>query len=164
MDALQAAQEQRHPLSIGDVMLAPGIFLWEQRVQPVLTAPRRSGGSGVSQPTAGQGSSNPALQVGTTQPVADLVLSAWEREAQALRAHWHAQGFEHHGARAWTEVPVSPPSLRGLSRGDRVVEMVELGFLWASKKRGLSPLSPADRARIAENLFVDVSQNPHRKP
>ena len=42
--------------------------------------------------------------------------------------------------------------------------MVELGFLWASKKLGLSPLSAEDRPRIAANLFVDTSQNPRRTP
>ena len=88
----------------------------------------------------------------------------WEEEARALRERWRSQGFRHHNARPWTEVPLSPPLLRGLPQTSRVAEVVELGFLWASKKSGLSPVSARDRPFIATNLFVDVSQNPSRNP
>ena len=147
VDALQAARGQRPPAPIQDALLVPGTWLWEQHVQPLVA------------PTVG----------GAAQPVGRACEptendSAWEQEAERLRSLWRSQGFEHHGARPWTEVPLNPPLLRGLPRKARVAEVVELGFLWASKKLGLSPLSAQDRPSIVANLFVDVSQNPHRHP
>ena len=125
----------------------PGTWLWEQHVQPLVA------------PTVG-GAAQP---VGwASEPTEND--SAWEREPERLRSLWRSQGFEHHGARPWTEVSLNPPSLQGLPRKARVAELVELGFLWASKKLGLSPLSAQDRPSIVANLFVDISQNPCRKP
>lgn len=125
-------------------MLEPGTFLWEKYVQHLL----RPVVGGASQPVKSE----------EEEP------RAWEREARNLRECWRNQGFEHHDAHPWTEVPHSPPLLRGLSRNSRIAELVDLGYLWASKKRGLTPSSVQDRPRIAANLFIDVAQNPGHRP
>ena len=131
----------------GYLLLVPGALLWEQHVQPLFAL---SFGN-VAQPFAG---ASKTAEKGWV----------WEEEARALRERWRSQGFRHHNARPWTEVPLSPPLLRGLPQTSRVAEVVELGFLWASKKSGLSPVSARDRPFIATNVFVDVSQNPSRNP
>ena len=146
VDALQAARGQRPPAPIQDALLVPGTWLWEQHVQPLVA------------PTVG-GAAQP---VGRAREPTEND-SSWEREAERLRSLWRSQGFEHHGARPWTEVPLNPPLLQGLPRKARVAELVELGFLWASKKLGLSPLSAQDRPSIVANLLVGVSQNPCHK-
>ena len=147
VDALQAARGQRPPAPIQDALLVPGTWLWEQHVQPLVA------------PTVG-GAAQPVGRAG--EPTEND--SEWEQAAERFRSFWRSQGFEHHGARPWTEVSLNPPLLQGLPRKARVAELVELGFLWASQKLGLSPLSAQDRPSIVANLFVDVSQNPCRKP
>ena len=142
---LPRSKQPRVP--IRDSLWVPGTLLWEQHVQPLFAL---SFGN-VAQPFAGASTTAEKGWV-------------WEEEARALRERWRSQGFRHHNARPWTEVPLSPPLLRGLPQTSRVVEVVDLGFLWASKKSGLSPVSAQDRPFIATKLFVDVSQNPSRNP
>ncbi|MCP4243351.1 MAG: hypothetical protein GY772_22570 [bacterium] len=144
VDTLQAARQEEPPTAVRAFMLSPGTFLWGQHVEHLLVAP--STDSDAAQPA---GNSEPCV---------------CERQARFLRERWRRQGFEHHDTRAWTEVPYCPPALRGLPRSRRIMEVVELGYLWASQKRGRSPLSGQDRPLIAANLFVDVSQNPGRCP
>ena len=141
VDALQAARGQRPPAPIQDALLVPGTWLWEQHVQPLVA------------PTVG-GAARPVGRAG--EPTEND--SAWEQEAERLRSRWRSQGFEHHGARPWAEVSLNPPLLQGLPRKARVAELVELGFLWASKKLGLSPLSAQDRPSIVANLSPDAEQ------
>ena len=98
VDALQAARGQRPPAPIQDALLVPGAWFWEQHVQPLVA------------PTAG-GASQPVGRA--CEPTENE--SAWEQEAERFRSLWRSQGFEHHGARPWTEVSLNPPLLHGAS-------------------------------------------------
>ena len=140
VDALQAGRSEEPRVPVQDALLVPGTFLWEEHVQPILAARPIAAGA------------------------AQRVDAVWAHEGQALRSFWGQQGFEHHDARFLTEVSLNRPLLRGLGRSLRNVELLELGYLWASQELGLSPMSEMDRPLIVTNLFVDVSQNPSRKP
>ena len=142
VDDLCSAREQMReedpPMWPGQFMVSTGTPMWMKHVQPLLQV----GNLGRDDSPSGES-------------------SAWIRESKELRNAWHQQGLKQQNANPWSEAS-HPPTFRGLQRCPRLVEVIELGFLWGSLKLGLSPFK--NRAEIAKNLFVDVTQNPSRHP
>jgi hypothetical protein len=73
----------------------------------------------------------------------------------------------HTDTNPWTHPARGPrPSLRGLPTpvSQRKYELLNLAFLWSAYQRNLSPISETLRANIAQDLILDLSQNPCRLP
>ena len=136
--ARRQMREEDPPMLASQFMVSPGTPMWMKHVQPLLQV----GNLGRDDSPSGES-------------------SAWIRESKELRNAWHQQGLKQQNANPWSEAS-HPPTFRGLQRCPRLVEVIELGFLWGSLKLGLSPFK--NRAEIAKNLFVDVTQNPSRHP
>ena len=140
-DALHEGRCERPPHANQHAFLVPDTALWQQHVQPLLESNNRQR---VPESVGG----------GASQHVISVL---WAAEAAALRRRWHAQGFEHYAERPWTQA--GSQLLCGVPRRERSLELLDLGFLWASHSLGLQPFSERDRPVISRNLFIDLSQN-----
>jgi len=93
--------------------------------------------------------------------------ACWQRQANGVRQTWARHGKLHTDTNPWTHPARGPrPSLRGLPTpvSQRKYELLNLGFLWSAYQRNLSPISETLRTNIAEDLILDLSQNPCRQP